>query len=154
MLRRKYVVQKSIRIDAKLSEDLEILSKTLDRPQSELIGLALEQMMRDNASYFALHIFADSFSAFLQGDVEKDECEITQNGITYRIILETGDDYENILKWSMENESGIVQSHEKKYPNTLDALDHITEHLIQLAFNLDRQHETVQEYLKHRLDYR
>ena len=41
-LPKKYVVQKSFRIDAKLEKDLEYLSNKLNRPQNELVNLSLE----------------------------------------------------------------------------------------------------------------
>lgn len=64
MLGKKYTVQKSFRIDYRMSDDLEYLSKVLDRPQNDLVNIAVENLIFDNRQYFIEQILIDKCSNF------------------------------------------------------------------------------------------
>ena len=51
-VRKKYVVQKSFRIDEKVERDLGILAELTDRSQNDLVNVAITELLQDNKDYF------------------------------------------------------------------------------------------------------
>lgn len=144
MLKKKYVIQKSIRIDAQLSEDLERLAKVLDRPQSELINLAIENLIHDNRNWFSRFYYIDKLNPILS---ENKKARTRIDG--QFLSVEPTDDDSYHLIWNCRYENEVVDSLDEIYDD--DELDEI---LIKLAENIDPNCEKMQEYLDYRLDYK
>lgn len=73
MLKKKSWVTKSIRFEEKISEDLTILSKMLDRTQNELVNIAVENLIKANSAWFAQNIIVDFFKCDIDNGVEPKE---------------------------------------------------------------------------------
>lgn len=61
MIRKKYTVQKSFRLDQQLASDLELLADLLQRPQNELYHMALEELMKKNKEWFMTNVTYERF---------------------------------------------------------------------------------------------
>lgn len=110
-LPKKYVVQKSFRLDAKLEKDLEYLSDKLNRPQNELVNVALEDLMWENRQWFAEDVLIDSCCDYFVYDLPFSFCDISgvsvnikknDNGIaTLSFCIK--DDNDNIITEGIED---------------------------------------------------
>lgn len=70
MLKKKSWVTKSIRFEEKISDDLTILSKILDRTQNELVNIAVENLLKSNSAWFAQNIIVDFFKCDIDNGIE------------------------------------------------------------------------------------
>lgn len=152
MLSKKYVVQKSVRIDAKLQDDLETLSDILGRSQNELINFALENLMQDNKEWFAQNILVEYFQHFLDAGDEHEHYEI--GGV--EIDLDIRPDFSTQMYFRYKDKNGkILDTYEKNYPDDSTANERIVNELRQIAFvYLVNKTEIIEPYLKERLNYR
>lgn len=147
MLRRKYSVQKSFRIDAKLSEDLETLSEVLNRPQNDLINTALEELMIQNKKWFIEDYFVYEFRAFFSLLIPH---KYTNGDLT--IEIEVSEDLSEakcliISNKYSENDEFVVKTDEK-------GMEEIKKQLRSLKCYLSEDSKEMAEYLKRRLDYK
>lgn len=151
-LNKKYVVQKSFRIDSNLERDLEQLSNYLNRPQNELVNFALENLMKDNKIWFARNYLVEYFVGFFEGgnqinhyNDEKLEVDIIINEdctTTYSFHVKdnnyTGEkDY-----------SGIYEDSDEGLELIKDSLRRLSSDLIFTS------EEDIEKYCSVRLDYR
>ena len=147
MLRRKYSVQKSFRIDAQLSEDLETLSEILDRPQNDLVNTALEELMLENKEWFIEDFLVEKFSLFF--DVVMSQ-KYENEDILVDIEVEQ---QENLIKLSY-TEKMIGETEEQYYDLSEKSKQMIKQELRDLSIYLNKNDEEVKEYLKRRLNYK
>jgi len=154
MLKKKYVVQKSIRIDAQLSEDLERLAKILDRPQSELINMAIENLIHSNRAWFKQFYFIDVLSRYFENGDEHVESEVFHNGVIDKVSITRMADHSSILKWSTEDGHSVIDNIEHRYDDTPEDDAAMLEKLLELAVTLDIESDAVSNYLNKRLDYK
>lgn len=147
MLRKKYVVQKSVRLDARLAEDLEALSTMVERPQNELVNLALENLMRENKYWFAQNIAVEYFSNFLDGGEGTKALELQALTIT----LEKKADKKQIAASVVKKDSSgkVVEQFQQKFDNR----DELERELREWARYLELTSE-MENYISHRLNYR
>jgi hypothetical protein len=151
-LPKKYVVQKSFRIDAKLESDLEYLSDKLNRPQNELVNLALEQFMWENRQWFIENLLIDYCDDYFEFDQEHSHCEI--GGVT--IDLKVNDDCSTTMYFCCRNDDGnIVDETTETYPDSSDLQDKLKYKLKQISLNhLMNRQNSIEPILKQRLDYK
>ena len=151
-LPKKYVVQKSFRIDAKLEKDLEYLSNKLNRPKNELVNLSLERLMWDNRQWFVENVLVDCCEDFFQFDQEHSHCEI--GGVI--IDIQVNDDCSTTRYFCCKDENGnIIDEDTKIYPDSCNLSDELTEDLQQIALmHLNSNKKDVEQFLKSRLDYK
>lgn len=149
MLRKKYTVQKSFRIDAQLSNDLEYLGNKLDRSQNDLMNFALEELINDNQAWFIEDIIVDNSRPFF--DTLNDfELKIDD----MRILYDTYPDNKYVIVTiTVYKATGkCVLDVEKQY--SFDKLENLKNELREFAKYLDIEGRDVQKYLKQRLDYK
>lgn len=151
-LEKKYVVQKSFRIDAKLEKDLEALSLKLNRPQNDLANLALEMLMEDNKMWFAENILIDGCYEYFELNREECHCEIG-NVI---IDLVVNDDYSTTYSGKVISDNGdILDQWSYNYPDDVKLDEKIKDNLRQVALcHLFSNKDVIDKYLKQRLNYR
>jgi len=151
-LSKKYVVQKSFRIDAKLERDLEQLSIKLGRPQNDLVNFSLELLMKDNRMWFAENIIVDNFYQFFEGSCEDLEKNI---GNVY-IRLYVNEKLKNVCEGKIKSDDGkIVDKWKHMYEDSSEALEEMKDYLKQMALiHLFNKTEVIDAYLETRLDYR
>ncbi|WP_206459463.1 hypothetical protein [Anaerovorax sp. IOR16] len=150
MLSKKYVVQKSFRIDAKLENDLEKLSEQLGRPQNELVNLSLENLMKDNKHWFILNALADMAEHFIEGG--NDKCEFTLSNIT--IKLKVLEDCSVDLYYKNIHDDGEIEEFNQKFKDSPNLSETLRKRLIELGIYINIHSEDINEYLTERLNYR
>ena len=144
MLRKKYTVTKSLRLDSKLSEDLEVLSRILDRPQNELINLAIEKLLIENKKWFACDIIADHFKESIGRKTD----DFSIQGVDIRVISyeeESSDGfwYEVIVKTPSNT---MVE----KFVTDADVLNFLRE----ITRCIDLETPQVQDWVNKRMNYK
>lgn len=151
-LEKKYVVQKSFRIDAKLEKDLEALSVKLNRPQNDLANLALEMLMEDNKMWFAENILVDSCYEYFELNREKCHCEI--GNVTVDLIV--NEDCSTTYSGKVCTDAGeILDEWSYIYEDEVNLDEKLKENLRQVALaHLFSKTEIIDKYLKQRLNYR
>lgn len=151
-LNKKYVVQKSFRIDANLEKDLEKLSEYLGRPQNELVNYSLELLMNDNKTWFAENMLVDWFTGYFDGGKQKSEYKDENVEITIIINKDCTTSYSFHVKnkeYKGERDySGIYEDSDESMELIKDSLRRICKELI---FTND---EEMESYCKDRLNYR
>ncbi len=147
-VRKKYIVQKSFRIDEEVERDLSILSQITDRSQNDLVNVAIMELLQDNKDYFIntsvleyfqnqMNLGAEILEPFEMGGLRV-EVKYCENGVRVRGIVKDG---ENIIDdYTREFESDISEEFE--------------DYLIGLHIYIDRSSEDVKKYLGERTDYR
>lgn len=146
MVRKKYTIQKSFRLDEQLSRDLELLSELLQRPQNELYHMALEKFMRDNKYWFLTNMAYENFDFWMSSEIKEPEIILD---LKDKVIICQYIDEDNIKLKLMDNQSNVID--EVIYP---DLDDRIKSCLRSWCTGLDENSEEIQQYLKKRLDYR
>lgn len=151
-LGKKYVVQKSFRIDSKLERDLEFLSEKLERPQNDLVNIALEMLIQDNKAWFAENIIVDDFYPVFEGTCEDLDVEI---GNVY-VRIYTNEKSNTICVVKIKSDNGeIIDECETEYEDEPEEFDKIKDFLRQTAIiHLINNSEIIEPYLKSRLNYR
>lgn len=151
-LPKKYVVQKSFRIDAKLESDLEYLSEKLNRPQNELANLALEQFMWENRQWFIENLLIDYCEDYFEFGQEHSHCEI--GGVT--IDFQLNEDCSTTMYFCCKNDNGkIVDESTETYPDSSDLQDKLKYKLQQIAIaHLFNHQNSIEQVLKNRLNYK
>lgn len=155
ILGKKYVVQKSFRIDSKLERDLEYLSNKLSRPQNDLVNFALEMLIHDNKQWFAENILVDEFFPVFEGGCEDYEVEI--GNVWVRIYTDTkSKDLDTICEGKIKSETGeIIDEWKNVYEDNPDEFDRIKDALRQIALiHLCDKPDIINPYLDNRLNYR
>ena len=84
MLSKKVTIQKSFRIEANMEHDLEFLAQKLNRPQNELVNVALNQLMLDNMEWFVEDFLIDLCKSFLDKSVS--ELKISIKGLNIHFV--------------------------------------------------------------------
>jgi predicted DNA-binding protein len=154
-LGKKYVVQKSFRIDHKLERDLEYLSDKLNRPQNDLVNLSIEMLINENKEWFAENILVDSFHPVFEGSCEDFEVEI--GNVWVRIYTDSkSEELNTICTCKVKNDTGeIIDEWNEIYKDDPEEFDSIKVLLRQIALiYLCDKPEIINPYLDNRLNYR
>ena len=148
MLKRKYTVQKSIRFDERLAEDLEFLANELERTQNDLVNIAVEDLMKENSYYFKKLIVVEQLIDFFNGNVDRDAVKF--EGVHVTVNLCDDDSYCVKIIFTDENGNVIEQSEKKS-----DDIDVIYKTIIDYTnLHVDFNSDSVKKYLNKRLDYK
>lgn len=147
MIRKKYIIQKSFRLDEQLSSDLELLSELLQRPQNELFHMALEKFMEENKYWFMTNMIYEEYLNSI--DRLEEECTITLFEVDNVKVICEYIDSENI-KFKLVDGVGVID--EVVYSDVED--DEIKKCLRYWTRGTDFNNADIQRYLKSRLDYR
>jgi len=149
MLRRKETVQKSIRFDEKLAEDIEYLSNELGRTQNELVNIATADLIEANKLYFAKLIIVDELRDIFEAGHE----EGTFTSDSLRIKIDYNSEKNGfVMDFEVLDDSGQIVDQDISVYEDVNELHHA---LTQLALmHIDFNSDAVQNYLKHRLDYK
>lgn len=148
MLSKKLYVQKSFRIEADMESDLELLSKKLNRPQNELVNAALNQLMIDNAEWFAEDYLIDLCVDFLDKKVSELDIEIS----CFKAHLkDTGERIE--YSFDVETSSFTEHCTSACCVNTDIGYEIVRNELKKLAVIIGYESTNIQNYLHNRFSY-
>lgn len=151
-LNKKYVVQKSFRIDANLENDLELLSSVLGRPQNDLVNYALELLMKDNKQWFADNMLVEQFIGYFEMGQEKSHYE--DDILSIDIVI--NDDFTTTYTYQVKDKNyNGDKYYTSVYEDTDTEREHIKESLRVLCSELlmDTK-EKIDKYCSARLEYR
>ncbi len=148
-VRKKYMVQKSFRLDEKVEKDISILAKLIDKSQNELVNCAISEFLQDNKSHFLEVAIAEHFDWQINNGIEPME-DFEMGGFTVKMKYIDDDKVEvtsyNTLDGEKDNEyTAVFES---------DISTDLEEHLKSLSIHIDRNSEDVKKYLENRTDYR
>lgn len=149
MLKKRYTVQKSFRIDAQLSKDLETLSEILERPQNDLVNIALEKIMLENEKWFVDDFLVSKLDDFFLFE-ESDEYENDEISINIYVNKEKK---KATLEWIMKDLKDCKIT-KKEYNLNNSGVEEIKKVLRELMIFLNQESKEVNEYLKKRLNYK
>lgn len=152
MLKKKNIVQKTFRLDADINDDFETLCDILERTQNDLANVAIQDLIEDNKYWIAKNILVDYASDYFYNfndvnfEVENIKVEIKEkdSDIVYLKITHKDD------------EGNLIQEVEKEYHSDIDK-DYdrkIEKQLRYFGTLIDYNSETVQRYLKEKLNYK
>jgi len=142
------MVQKTVRIDTRLEEDLELLSKILNRSQNDILNLSLENLFVENKGWFRYTILVDGLYPFFE--MGEKECTFSVAGVNVHVsYVRAGTAIK--LEYSDDGrELGGTAGHEE-YEFTDD--EKLKDKLIELAELVDSEDPAVKKYLDSRINY-
>lgn len=144
-LKKKYVVQKTFRLDQSLEHDLFLLAELTNRTQNELANNAIESYIQENKNWFATNMIVEHFSPIFECTGEDYSDIFQMQGLTVQVIW--GSTF--IIKIKVTQNGKIVEEYEREYSDE----EELKEYLRYLTTFLDFEKEDVQQYLSERLDY-
>lgn len=148
-VRKKYVVQKSFRIDEKVERDLGILAELTDRSQNDLVNVAITELLQDNKDYFLQVAVLEHFMEQMAIGLEKFE-PFNMGGL-YVEMKYTGSDGEISVRSVVNHDEG-VDDYTKAFNS--DISDDLEKYLKDMYIYIDINSEDVKSYLDSRVDYR
>lgn len=146
-VRKKYVVQKSFRIDERVERDLGILAELTDRSQNDLVNVAITELLQDNKEYF-LQVAVWEHFAFQLGNGMCEFESFNLGGLLVEMKY-VGDrvSVRSVVKHDEEDDD-----YTKEFDS--DISDEIEEYLKGLHIYISKDSEDVKKYLENRVDYR
>ena len=151
LARRKYVVQKSFRIDQRLEYDMYLISELTNKSQNELVNVAIEEFLKGNGKWFLENAIVEQFAPIFEYTGENFEHHFEMGGVTADLDDEGGF---YTVNYRVKQNGEIVDEHEKKIPISLEeAEDELKSSLRYIASYIDEESEDSKQYLKKRTDY-
>lgn len=156
MLRTVETENKMVKFDSKVYEDLGLLAQNSNRTIDELINLMSKALLQDNKQYFIRYILTDILCLFLSGDIEKDSCKIANIEVELECVDVDDGTQCKLHCINRDTDDSVIEDYERVYDadSTVD-MDALKKELENIAYlYIDRNHDDVKNYLKHRMDYR
>ena len=148
LIRKKYVVQKSFRVDQQVERDLGILARLTERSQNDLVNVAIMELLQDNKYYFLNVAILEHFERQIE-DAQEELEPFEMGGLRVEIkYTDDGVEVRNILSGN----EGIVEDYTRIFES--DISDEFEEYLISLGIRIDSSAEDTLKYLADRTDYR
>ena len=148
-VRKKYVVQKSFRIDEKVERDLGILAELTDRSQNDLVNVAITELLQDNIDYFLQVAVLEHFMSQLDSGYEEfDPFDMGGLFVEMKYIDTNG----AVSVHSVVHGDEDIDDYTKEFDS--DISDELEEYLKNFYVYINRESEDVKAYLDNRVDYR
>lgn len=147
-VRKKYMVQKSFRLDEQVEKDISILAKLTDKSQNELVNCAIAEFLQDNKSHFLEMAIAEHFDWQINNGSEPME-DFEMGTLTVKMRYIDDDKVEVTSYNTFDGE----KSNEYTTVFDSDISDELENHLRNLTIQIERDSEDVKQYLKNRTDY-
>lgn len=147
-VRKKYMVQKSFRLDEQVEKDMSVLAQLTNRSQNELVNCAISEFLKDNKNHFLTVAILEHFEWQINnGSTSMDDFEM--GGLTVRMRYIEDDKVEvysfNTIEGKLVNENTSVFES--------DICKKLDEWLKNLSLYIERDSEDVKKYLDGRTDY-
>lgn len=151
-VRKRYMVQKSFRIDQDVERDLGKLAKLTKKSQNDLVNIAVIELLQDNKESFLEIAVLEHFEfEFDKGKcLPSDEFEVFElGGLRVELRILQGEE----IKISMKVHDGekVFDEYEKVFDEYGDEAE---KYLQSLSIHIDKDSEDVKKYLENRMDYR
>lgn len=153
LARRKYVVQKSFRIDQRLEYDMYLISELTNKSQNELVNVAIEEFLKDNGKWFLENAIVEQFSPIFEYTGEEYDPVFKMGGV--EVVMNERDN--GYYKIHISIKRGI-ESMDDEYEKCIsvsdeDAEEQLKSHLRYVGSYIDEESEDSKQYLKKRTDY-
>lgn len=151
LVRKKYLVQKSFRIDRDLESDLSILAEVTNRSQNDLVNNAIQSFLIENGIWFLEYALVEHYSGIIELTGGEYDPIFKMGGLTVELFNENGF-YK--IHYTLEENKKIVEDYTKEISvSSDDAETELKEYLIFLSQHIDSKSEDAKRYLNERLDY-
>lgn len=150
-VRKKYMVQKSFRLDEQVEKDISVLAKLTGRSQNELVNCAISEFLQDNKERFLEIAVLEHFEfEFDKGKcLSDDEFEAFElGGLRVELKILQGEEIKIFMK--VHDGEKVFDEYEKVFAEYGDEAE---EYLKKLSIHIDRESEDVKGYLERRTDY-
>lgn len=149
LVRKKYMVQKSFRIDEKIDRDITIISKLTDRSQNELVNCAISEFLMDNGRYFIEIAVLEHFMFQINNGSELIE-DFEMGSLTVKM------EYVNDEKVRVSGFNIIDGERTNEFSTEFesDICEELEDYLKGLSLFIDDNSDDVKKYLESRMDYR
>lgn len=149
LVRKRYIVQKSFRLDQDVERDLAKLAEITEKSQNDLVSTAIVEMLQDNKIHF-LNIAVyehfmyeiedgkEEFSTFDMGGLKVDIDISSKNNVLVRYI------------WTVDGK--IAEDITKEFDDI--GAKEFDDYLKELGQFIDINSEDTKEYIDARMDYR
>lgn len=150
-VRKKYVVQKSFRIDQRVEYDMYMLAELTNRSQNDLVNAAIEEFLKDNGKWFLENAIVEQYSPIFECTGEDFDHHFYMGGVT--VDLEDDKGYYT-TRYKIEKDGIVVEEYEASISiSDEDAEKELKERLRYIASYIDEESEDSQRYLEKRIDY-
>lgn len=149
LVRKRYIVQKSFRIDEEVERDLATLAEMTGKSQNDLVNAAIIEMLQDNKSNFiqlaAYEHFMWEFE-MAEGVLKPFE----MGGLRVEVSL-IGDGSVAVRHIVSNCDGDVGEDYTKKFESSVS--EDFDNYLKELGGYIDPQSEDSQKYLNNRLNY-
>lgn len=142
MLARKNYLNKTIRLDSKIMDDLEALSEMLGRSQNELISIAVVNLLKCNQHWFEQDVIVFYFESFFGNGGEKETFDFE----AFTVTITNNDDDSYTVDVTFEDGAHETSTFEE-YNESLRG------YLRRIAGRIDPNSQLMRNYIKSRLNY-
>lgn len=149
LVRKRYTVQKSFRLDKDVERDLAKLAEITEKSQNDLVSTAIIEMLQDNKVYFLdmavyEHFMSEiedgknKFSAFELGGL-KVEIELSDTGTVF-------------VSHTVTENCEVLENYKKEFQDCCSK--EFDDYLKNLGQLISSDSKDAKEYLESRTDYR
>ncbi len=147
-VRKKYMVQKSFRLDEQVEKDISTLAQLTERSQNELVNCAISEFLQDNKWHFLTVAILEHFDFQINsGSVPMDDFEMGSLTVKMRYLED-----DKIEVYSFNTFDGKI-TNENTSVFESDISKELERWLKNLSLYIDRDSEDVKNYLENRTDY-
>lgn len=152
VVRKKYLVQKSFRIDKRLESDTYLLSELTNRSQNDLVNMAIDGFLQDNAEWILQNAIVEQFETVIDKTYEEYNKIFKMGGV--EVVLDEEDLFYKIHVSVKRGNKSIDDEYEKLISVSNDgAEEELKEYLRYIASYIDPKADDSIEYMKTRVDY-
>lgn len=149
LVRKRYIVQKSFRIDEEVERDLATLAEMTGKSQNDLVNAAIIEMLQDNKNNFIQLAVYEHF----MWEFETEEGVLKpfeMGGLRVEVSL-IGDGSVAVRHIVSNCDGGVGEDYTKKFESSVSK--DFDNYLKELGGYIDPQSEDSQKYLNNRLNY-
>lgn len=151
--RKKYVVQKSFRIDQRLEWDTCLLAELTNRSQNELVNAAIQEFLQDNAEWILQNAIVEQFAPIFEYAGENYNPVFKMGGV--EVVLDESENgyYKTHISINRGIESMDNEYEKKISVSDEDAEEQLKELLRYIGSYIDPESDDTKKYLKNRVGY-
>ncbi len=148
-VKKRYIVQKSFRIDEEVERDLATLAEMTGKSQNDLVNVAIIEMLQDNRGNFVqLAVYEHFMWEFetTEGMLKPFE----MGGLKVEVSL-IGDGRVSVRSVTTDYEGNVEDDFTKEFKSSIS--EEFEKYLKELGGYIDPASEDSKKYLDNRLDY-
>lgn len=147
-VRKRYMVQKSFRLDQDIERDLSILAGISGKSQNDLVGIAVAEMLQDNKDYFLKNAVYEHFMCKIESGEDLDPFEM--GGL--RVNVDSAPDGKVSVRYIWMVDGEVAEDIAKDFEGLCSR--EFDDYLKRLGDFISTKAEESKSYLSDRMDYR